>query len=53
MFFKQPRKIQMKQPDIIGSFAEVLTNNQAKNRNKISDEKRNKLDRPSMTVSSV
>ena len=53
MFFKHPQKIQMKQPDIIGSFAEVLANNQSKNRNKISDEKRNKLGRPSMTVSSV
>ena len=37
-------KFKIKQADIIGSFAEVLTNNQAKNINKMKDEIGKKLE---------
>ena len=45
MLFKHPRKIHnIKQADIMGGFAQVLTNNQAKNINKISNEIGKKLE---------
>ena len=44
MFFKHPQKFTIKQVDIIGRFAEVLTKNHAKNINKISNEIGKKLE---------
>ena len=44
MFFKHPQKFTIKQVDIIGGFAEVLTKNGAKNINKISNEIGKKLE---------
>ena len=38
MFLKSPGKFTMKQANIMENFAEIFTNNQAKNINKISDE---------------
>ena len=43
-FSNIPEKFTIKQADIMGSFAEVLTNNQTKNINKISDEIGKKLE---------
>ena len=37
-------KFTIKQANIMGSFAEILTNNQTKNINKISDETEKKLE---------
>ena len=44
MFFKHPQKFTIKQVDIIGWFAEVLTKNHAKNINKIINEIGKKLE---------
>ena len=43
MLYKNPRKFAIKQASIIWNLAEVLTNNQAKNINKINDEIEKKL----------
>ena len=44
MFYKNPRKLAIKQTNITETFAEILTNNRAKNINKISDEIEKKLE---------
>ena len=44
MFLKNPRKLTMKQANIIENFAETFTNNKAKNKTKISDEIGKKLE---------
>ena len=44
MFSKYPRKFAIKQANIIGNFSEILTNNQAKNIHKISNEIEKKLE---------
>ena len=44
MLFKNPRKFTTKQANIVENFAEIFTNNQAKNINKTSDEIEKKLE---------
>ena len=44
MFYKNLRKFAIKQTNIIETFVEILTNNRAKNINKISDEIEKKLE---------